>query len=401
MQRGMQIIAGHGLRRTSGTPQVRRPTRRVGSGPAGADMLRGPGKASGRGWHGGAATERAGAHRAARGFPGHGRGPGGLGRRVAESPVRGARSASGPVRSSPAQREQVIEALWPHLEPDAGAANLRKAAHHARQALGREDAVVLSGGRVALFPCCDVETDVAESRARAEAALRSRDGAACAEAAARYAGDLLPDSLYEEWTQARRDQLRSLHVALLRLGGRWERLVEIDPSDEQAHRELMRAALAAGTGTGRSAGTGGCARTWSASSVCRRAGEPGPVRGVRRRARPGRDGLRRPAGRAGPAAAASAVGRAGRAGRAGGARPGRHRQVDAVPAGRSIGAGTRVAGRDGRRHARGRGPYAPLAAAVEQLLSRDRALLDALPRRRARRWPRSRAGRPRRRTRVG
>ncbi len=28
-------------------------------------------------------------------------------------------------------REQVIEALWPHLGPEAGAANLRKAAHHA------------------------------------------------------------------------------------------------------------------------------------------------------------------------------------------------------------------------------------------------------------------------------
>jgi DNA-binding SARP family transcriptional activator len=41
-------------------------------------------------------------------------------------------------------REQVIEALWARLGPEAGAANLRKAAHYARQALGREDAVVLS-----------------------------------------------------------------------------------------------------------------------------------------------------------------------------------------------------------------------------------------------------------------
>ncbi|MCU1660532.1 MAG: hypothetical protein JWR58_597 [Pseudonocardia sp.] len=143
-------------------------------------------------------------------------------------------------------REQVIEALWPHLEPDAGAANLRKAAHHARQALGREDAVMLSGGRVDLFPSCDVETDVAVFERCAEAAIRSRDGVACDEAAGGYAGDLLPDSLYEEWTQARRHQLRSRHVALLRLGGRWERLVEIDPSDEQAYRELMRAALTCG-----------------------------------------------------------------------------------------------------------------------------------------------------------
>ena len=34
-------------------------------------------------------------------------------------------------------RDQVIEALWPHLDVDAGGANLRKAAHHVRQALGR------------------------------------------------------------------------------------------------------------------------------------------------------------------------------------------------------------------------------------------------------------------------
>ena len=78
-------------------------------------------------------------------------------------------------------REQVIEALWPHLELEAGAANLRKAAYHARQALGAEDAVVLGGGRVALFPSDEVETDVERFERTAEAALRSRDGVAGAE----------------------------------------------------------------------------------------------------------------------------------------------------------------------------------------------------------------------------
>ena len=28
-------------------------------------------------------------------------------------------------------KDQVIDALWPHLGPEAGGANLRKAAHHA------------------------------------------------------------------------------------------------------------------------------------------------------------------------------------------------------------------------------------------------------------------------------
>lgn len=143
-------------------------------------------------------------------------------------------------------RDQVIDALWPHLDLDAGSANLRKAAHHARQALGREDAVVLSGGRVALFPSSRVETDVACFELDAEAALSRRDPAACAGAASRYSGDLLPDTPYEEWTQARRQHVRSLQVELLRASGQWSRLVEVERSDEPAYQELMRGALAEG-----------------------------------------------------------------------------------------------------------------------------------------------------------
>ena len=37
-------------------------------------------------------------------------------------------------------RDQVVERLWPHLGAEAGAANLRKAAHHARRALGQPGA---------------------------------------------------------------------------------------------------------------------------------------------------------------------------------------------------------------------------------------------------------------------
>ena len=45
------------------------------------------------------------------------------------------------------QREQVIDALWPDLPPDAGAANLRKAAHYAGDAR-LEEAVVLREAQV-------------------------------------------------------------------------------------------------------------------------------------------------------------------------------------------------------------------------------------------------------------
>ncbi|TNC20569.1 ATP-binding protein [Amycolatopsis alkalitolerans] len=143
-------------------------------------------------------------------------------------------------------RDRVIDALWPHLEPDAGAANLRKAAHHARQALGCPDAVVLRNGQVALFPGVPVVTDVAGFQARADEALRGGDPAECAAVASTYPGDLLPESLYEGWAEEPRRRLRLRHLELLRRGALWERLVEEDGTDEPACRQLMKAAMAAG-----------------------------------------------------------------------------------------------------------------------------------------------------------
>ncbi len=91
-------------------------------------------------------------------------------------------------------RDAVIEALWPHLEIDAGAANLRKAAHLARRALDARDAVVLRRGEVALFPQRAVTTDAVEFLSAAEAALASGDADAWRVPAAMYEGDLLPGS---------------------------------------------------------------------------------------------------------------------------------------------------------------------------------------------------------------
>jgi DNA-binding SARP family transcriptional activator len=107
--------------------------------------------------------------------------------------------------------------------------------------LGREDAVVLGGGRVALLAAAEV--DVEQFCGLAEAALRSRDPVAAAAAVGACTGVLLPDARYEDWTQASRERVRALHVEVLRLAGRWRRLVEVEPCDEEAHQELMRAAL--------------------------------------------------------------------------------------------------------------------------------------------------------------
>ncbi len=143
-------------------------------------------------------------------------------------------------------RDAAIDRLWPHLGADAGAANLRKAAHHARRTLGDPEAIVLRSGRVELFPGRAVTTDVDEFLRAAEAALGERDAAACAQVAGACPGELLPGAPYEAWTQQPRRRVQESLAELLRCSADWERLIELEPTDETACRELMRAALDAG-----------------------------------------------------------------------------------------------------------------------------------------------------------
>lgn len=143
-------------------------------------------------------------------------------------------------------RDHVVDALWPDLAPPAGAANLRKAAHHARRALGLADGVVLAAGTVALLPDGAVDTDAAGFESTAAGALAAGDAEACRAAAERYAGELLPDDRYAEWCASARDQLRQRYLAVLAGGRLWERLLEQDPLDERAHREVIRGHLDAG-----------------------------------------------------------------------------------------------------------------------------------------------------------
>jgi DNA-binding SARP family transcriptional activator len=143
-------------------------------------------------------------------------------------------------------RDRVIDGLWPHLDAGAGAANLRKAAHHARRALGDPEALVLRAEQVELFPGRVVDVDAARFLRDAERALRESEPAACAEVAAGYGGELLPDSPYETWAQEPRRQVHARFCELLRRSGQWGRLLEVEPTDEAACRELMREAVDGG-----------------------------------------------------------------------------------------------------------------------------------------------------------
>ena len=143
-------------------------------------------------------------------------------------------------------REQAIDALWPEMDGAAGSANLRKAVHFARRTLGTHDAIVLDGEVVALAPGGQLVVDAGQFEAEAKGALRSGDGEALRRAADLYRGDLLPDDRYVPWTDEPRERLRQLYVRVLRAGRLFDRLIEFDPSDEEAQREVMQAALNAG-----------------------------------------------------------------------------------------------------------------------------------------------------------
>ena len=75
-------------------------------------------------------------------------------------------------------RERVMAALWPDAAPEDAANALHKAAHFARRATGRTDAVVLRGEMVSLFPGTSVEVDVDAFEAAARTALAEDDEAA-------------------------------------------------------------------------------------------------------------------------------------------------------------------------------------------------------------------------------
>jgi DNA-binding SARP family transcriptional activator len=145
-------------------------------------------------------------------------------------------------------REQVMDLLWPDESPARSAPRLHKAAHFARQGAGRSDAIVLRGDVVSLFPDAEVMVDAIMFEQLARVALRESDPLGAREALTWYGGELLPGDLYEDWASDRRELLRLRRLDVLRVAGEWRELAELDPTDEEAHVELVRRHLAAGAG---------------------------------------------------------------------------------------------------------------------------------------------------------
>ena len=143
-------------------------------------------------------------------------------------------------------REQAMETFWPDADPEAAGANLRKAIHFARRTLGVHELIEMSNDIVALAPHAELEIDTERFEAAAKTALQGSESGAHESAADLYGGRLLPDDLFVEWLDAPRTQLQQRYSDLLRSGRLWQRLIALDPADEQAQCALMQAALDAG-----------------------------------------------------------------------------------------------------------------------------------------------------------
>src|SRR5215218_11517610 len=156
-------------------------------------------------------------------------------------------------------REQVMNLLWPRLGVQAAANNLHRNLYVARRTLEPDQltssrCLTLHEERLSLCPEGDLWVDVEAFEQAAEAARLSQDPAVYRVAIDLYAGELLPEDRYEEWTEEHRRRLREIHLSLL-LGlallqeeredhdAAAEALMRVlaeDPAREEAHVGLMR-----------------------------------------------------------------------------------------------------------------------------------------------------------------
>lgn len=117
--------------------------------------------------------------------------------------------------------EQILDILWPDLDPDSASKSLAKALTYARHALepnlpSRAPSSYLerSQGMVGLR-AASVRIDVDDFEAQAQAALNGEEKATYERAVQTYTGELLPEDRYEDWTSVRREGLISLYLRLL------------------------------------------------------------------------------------------------------------------------------------------------------------------------------------------
>jgi DNA-binding SARP family transcriptional activator len=171
-------------------------------------------------------------------------------------------------------RDQVLESIWPDMDMDAAANNLRVTINRLSKALepDRPDGapaayIVQQNETYSLNIESNIVIDVVEFAAAVEEGqLAERRGQPAAalialrRAVELYGGQYLPDCLYEDWSNVERERLAQLfseaamHLSELlnrdgqhheAIGLAW-RVLEYDRAYEAAYRVLMRAHSALG-----------------------------------------------------------------------------------------------------------------------------------------------------------
>lgn len=125
-------------------------------------------------------------------------------------------------RKHPLTREQLIEWLWAHLEPDAADRNLRVTISQLRHALAPPDlssaaqCILTTDAGYAWNLTADYWLDADEFETLCVQSERAPDDTGLAERAyALYRADYLEQERYAEWATAERERLREMFFALL------------------------------------------------------------------------------------------------------------------------------------------------------------------------------------------
>ncbi|HYZ57780.1 MAG TPA: AAA family ATPase [Streptosporangiaceae bacterium] len=164
-------------------------------------------------------------------------------------------------------REQIIDILWPDVDPESGLNSFGKALHAARRVLEpdlprRQDSAYLRlADSMLVLNTERVVVDVDMFEHLSEDAIRTGEIDAYQSALVAYSGELLPEDRYETWCAERRSVLADMHLRLLvELAEVYERcgacneaadklreVLRLDPTREAVHRQLMRLYARMGT----------------------------------------------------------------------------------------------------------------------------------------------------------
>ena len=158
-------------------------------------------------------------------------------------------------------REQILDQLWPDLEPEAALNNLHRVLHALRhvlepslEPLQPSTYVHFQEEYLALSPLLPAWIDVEQFEMARNAIYAAQQPAAYQAALALYNGELLPEDRYEDWAIHRRTQLRQSYLNLLSDLARLhlareekdaaietlQKLVMEEPALEEAHAQLMQ-----------------------------------------------------------------------------------------------------------------------------------------------------------------